>query len=233
MQITCVECYGRGLSGDPHAEDQPPHCDSLPSVDGTGTEKYVRIAILEEGNYRQRLVLGTYVCTYLVTGVRVKSALNRGKTYLGPSRCASLVGNRERGQLAILRDKSSAVSLCEDVGFAGLAGLAQVRSHFGNPRTYKTRRAALHGFHCSERLPTTVFMVTMCATRTRTKTRGDHTIRYSAVFARLYHRSKEAVDGKIVLQREDICSQATMTPHAQQHTLANFYSYLTKRANLP
>ncbi|KAF9399985.1 hypothetical protein BGZ94_005564, partial [Podila epigama] len=41
------------------------------------------------GNYRRRPVLATHDCTHLVTGIQVKSTLDRGKTYLGPSRSAS------------------------------------------------------------------------------------------------------------------------------------------------
>jgi hypothetical protein len=190
-------------TGDPHAENQPLWNNSLPSVDGTGVEKHVCIVVQEEGNYRRRLVLGTYDCTYLVTGIRINSAVNQGKTYLGPSRCASLIKNRERGQLAILRNKANAVFLSDEDRLAGLAGLAQVRSHFGSTQTYTTRRAALHGFHCIERLPTTVFTMAMCASRTTPKTK-NHTTRYSGVFERLYFRFKGATDGMIVLQQEDI-----------------------------
>jgi hypothetical protein len=136
-----------------------------------------------------------------------------------------LINNRELGQLAILQNKANAVFFSSDDGFAGLAGLAQVRSHFGSTRTYTTRRAAFHGFHCIERLPTTVFTMTMCTTWTTPKSK-NHTTRYSGVFERLHFRSKEATDGRIVLQREDISQPGdneTTCPAKYTHQLLQLF----------
>ncbi|KAG0344813.1 hypothetical protein BG004_004160 [Podila humilis] len=223
LQITCVECYGRSISGDPHAENQPSHNSSLPLAEGTGMERYIRVVVLKDGNYRQSLVIGTYDCTYLVTGVRKKSGRNQGTMYLGPSICAGLVGNRDNGQVSILQDNSDALFLGDESCLQGLTSLAQVRSEFGNPKTYLPRRSALFGYHCLERLPTTIFTLALCAKSTTSKKKAsastEPSTRYVGVFGCLYSRSLEAVDGVITLSHEDI-----VVPGDNESTLAATYT---------
>ncbi|KAI1314347.1 hypothetical protein EDD11_002288 [Mortierella claussenii] len=184
FEIHCLEVYGRDCMQDPHAEP-PTICPS--SVPNTAmTTQYcgrLKVTVLSDSYGNPRLVIGVRDFNYLVTAGNYKDTV-----IVGPSRCGAVFTN-EKTQVYIKKERQDPHALSTSI-----FGLAQVRSKFGHPSSYTTRRAALCGYSALSQIPVTVFTLSLWG------------LEQASIFYRLWQRSKEPGPGP-VLRIEDLDSR--------------------------
>ncbi|KAG0291526.1 hypothetical protein BGZ98_002983 [Dissophora globulifera] len=181
-KIICTEHYLRDMAQDPHAESAMTYHPSIPTDQSTSQyPKALKIVTIPDRYNNPHFVIGTSAGNYLVTSSEEGSQIN-----VGPSRCGAFTVS-EHTRLLISRERQDQ-SLLDGTVF----GLAQVRTSFGHPTTYTTRRAIAKGQNDLETMPVTVF------TLFRWKVQG------AKVFHQLYVRSLETCSFGIILRRSDI-----------------------------
>ncbi|KAF9426191.1 hypothetical protein BGZ94_006844, partial [Podila epigama] len=191
LEILCAEVYNRDRLEDPHAESLSVYPSSIPTVG---------VAIQYKGELKIVHVLGEFNRRKLVVGVKnhnylVTSCLHNGKSLVGPGRCSEFPVNHTTR--IYFRKENQDVDLFE----GDILGLAQVRTYFGHPATYSTRRAALRGYGSVPLMPITVFSL------------SQFEVKHSRVFRELAVRSLKTKTSKVCLYLKDLDE-----PHATNTT---------------
>ncbi|KAI9232561.1 MAG: hypothetical protein BYD32DRAFT_455366 [Podila humilis] len=181
-KIICTEHYLRDRAQDPHAESIRTHHTSVPDDQSTSQyPKALKIVTIPDRFNNPHFVIGTSAGNYLVTASEEDSRIN-----VGLGRCGAFKVS-EHTRLLISRERQDQ-SLLDNTVF----GLAQVRTGFGHPTTYTTRRAIAEEQNDLETMPVTIF------TLHRWKVPG------AKVFHQLYVRSLEKHPNGIILRRSDV-----------------------------
>ncbi|KAK3842809.1 MAG: hypothetical protein J3R72DRAFT_474606 [Linnemannia gamsii] len=181
-RIICAEHYLRDRSQDPHGESVRAHHTSVPDDQSTSQyPKAIKILTIPDRFNNPHFVIGTSAGNYLVT-----SSEEDGQIHVGPGRCGAFVVS-EHTRLLISRERQEQSLLGNSV-----LGLAQVRTAFGYPTTYTTRRAIAEGQNDVETMPVTIFTLYLW------KVQG------AKVFHQLYVRSLEKCPEGIILTKSDV-----------------------------
>ncbi|KAG0301385.1 hypothetical protein BGZ98_008409 [Dissophora globulifera] len=182
IKIICTEHYLRDRTQDPHAESIKTHHTSVPDDQSTSQySKMLKIATIPDKFNNPHLVIGTSAGNYLVT-----SSEEDDHAYVGPGRCGQFKVS-EHTRLLISQERQDQ-SLLDNTVF----GLAQVRTGFGHPATYSTRRAIMEKQNDPKTMPVTIF------TLHHWKVQG------AKVFYQLHVRFLEKCPDGIILKISDI-----------------------------
>ncbi|KAF9084514.1 hypothetical protein BGX27_003788 [Mortierella sp. AM989] len=181
-KIVCLEVYGRNRIEDPHAEAMTKEPSSVPtSRPCTQYPGRLKLITLQDSYKNNYIAIGVRDFNYLVTALE-----SDGVVAIGPANCAEFAVNNNTN--LFISKKRVGSSLAGTV-----SGLAQVRSNFGHPTTYTTRRGAAAGYASISQLPLTIFTLWI---------RG---VKFSKVFYQLWERSrKAAISSAIVLHLDDV-----------------------------
>ncbi|KAF9176645.1 hypothetical protein BGZ51_000168 [Haplosporangium sp. Z 767] len=181
-KIVCLEVYGRNRIEDPHAEAMTKEPSSVPTARPcTQYPGRLKLITLQDSNKNNYIAIGVRDFNYLATALE-----SDGVVVIGPANCAEFAVNSNTN--LFISKKRVGCSLAGTV-----SGLAQVRSNFGHPTTYTTRRGAAFGYASISQLPLSVFTLWI---------RG---FKFSKVFYQLWKRSREgAISTTIVLHLDDV-----------------------------
>ncbi|KAF9090918.1 hypothetical protein BGX27_002118, partial [Mortierella sp. AM989] len=182
IKVICTEHFLRDKAQDPHAESLNTHHTSVPD-DQTNSQYLMalKIVIIPDLFNNPHLAIGTSAGNYLITSSEEVNRIN-----VGPGRCGAFKVSQHT-RLLISRERQDQ-SLLDDSVF----GLAQVRTGFGHPTTYTTRRAVDETYNDMKTMPVTVFTLHLWG------------VQGAKVFHQLYVRSLEKRPNGIILKKSDV-----------------------------
>ncbi|KAG0280492.1 hypothetical protein BGZ95_009895 [Linnemannia exigua] len=174
IEVYSAEVYSRNYLDDPHSEPPTTTPSSVPSLkSSTQYTGKLKITVLYDHFGNPRLEIGVMEFNYLIVAGNYNNTV-----VVCPSRCGQFpTGGRT--QVFIKKARQDPQTLDSSA-----LGLAQVRSKFGHPATYKTRRVGLNGFRALSQMPVSIFTLYLWR------------VEQALVFYRLWLRAREAGPGQ-------------------------------------